>query len=90
MKERKEKEEFHMVDHGSVFNLNRDGSLVVEKSSRGPADSPLLLSLLKTRKHIFIKSQRIHQAPVSFPSLNRIGSKGVKSEYAKGPSTGQR
>lgn len=90
MKERKEKEELYMVDHGSVFNLKQRSILGSGRIQQGTCWLPLLQTLLKTRKQIFIKSRRIYQAPVLFPNLNRVRSKAVKSEYAKGPSTGQR
>lgn len=44
----------YLVDHGSVFIVTGDGSLVVEELSRGLLIA-LLQTLFKTRKHHFHK-----------------------------------
>lgn len=44
----------YLVDHGSVFILIGDGSLVVEEFSRGLLIA-VLKNLFKTRKHHFHK-----------------------------------
>lgn len=87
-REKKRKKMSDLGDHGSVFNLIRDGSLVVEGISRGPADCKLYSKLVSI---IFTINDSVIIRPPFYSQheMNRIRSQGSPKCAVEGPSTGQ-